>query len=166
MKQDNVDQLLQQWSRERPGMDVSPLGIVVRIQVLSKFLQRRSTAALRKHDLKHWEYDVLSVLRRQGEPFELAATEIADAALLTSGAMTTRIDGLERRGLVQRRQSKEDRRSFLVRLTASGRKLVDAAIESRLQDASDTLDNIPLAERRRLADSLRELILGLEAAQR
>lgn len=166
MKQDIVDQLLDQWSRERPGMDVSPLGVVVRIQVLAKFLQRRSTAALRKHGLKHWEYDVLSVLRRQGEPFELAATEIADAALLTSGAMTTRIDGLESRGLVRRRQSKQDRRSFRVRLTASGRKLVDAAIESRLQDAADALSNIPVAERRRLADSLRELILGLEAVRR
>jgi DNA-binding MarR family transcriptional regulator len=166
MKQDIVDQLLDQWSRERPGMDVSPLGVVVRIQVLAKFLQRRSTAALRKHGLKHWEYDVLSVLRRQGEPFELAATEIADAALLTSGAMTTRIDGLESRGLVRRRQSKQDRRSFRVRLTARGRKLVDAAIESRLQDAADALSNIPVAERHRLADSLRELILGLEAARR
>jgi DNA-binding MarR family transcriptional regulator len=162
MNEDIVDQLLGQWSRERPGMDVSPLGIVVRIQILAKALQARSMAALRAHGLKHWEYDVLSVLRRQGEPFELAATGIADAALLTTGAMTTRIDGLERRGLVRRRQSSKDRRSVLVRLTARGRKLVDAAIESRLQDAADVLSSIPAKEQRQLAASLRRLILGIE----
>ena len=119
MNNDTVDELLMQWAHERPKMDVAPLGVVVRIQMLAKLLQRRTTAALKKHGLKHWEYDVLSVLRRQGEPFELSASEIADAALLTSGAMTTRLDGLERRGMVRRRASKADRRSVLVRITAA-----------------------------------------------
>jgi DNA-binding MarR family transcriptional regulator len=163
MNRDIVDELLIQWSHERPKMDVAPLGVVVRIQMLAKLLQQRTTAALKKHGLKHWEYDVLSVLRRQGAPFELSASEIADAALLTSGAMTTRIDGLEHRGLVRRRPSKADRRSVRVRLTARGRKLVDAAIDSRLEDAADALSNIPLKEQRQLADSLRDLILGIDA---
>lgn len=166
MNRDTVDELLTQWSREQPGMDVAPLGVVVRIQMLAKLLQRRTTAALKKHGLKHWEYDVLSVLRRQGEPFELTASEIADAALLTSGAMTTRIDGLESRGLVRRRPSKADGRSVLVRITARGRRQVDAAIASRLQDAVDAMNNIPRQEQRQLADSLRELILGIDASHR
>ena len=166
MNKVTVDELLTQWSQERPKMDVAPLGVVVRIQMLAKLLQRRTTAALKNHGLKHWEYDVLSVLRRQGAPFELSASEIADAALLTSGAMTTRIDGLEQRGLVRRRPSKADRRSVLVRITARGRTLVDAAIESRLQDAVDALSNIPRQEQRQLADSLRELMLGIDASHR
>ena len=162
MKRDIVDQLLKQWAEERPGMDVSPLGVVVRIQMLAKLLQRQTTGALKEHELKHWEYDVLSVLRRQGDPFEMAATDIADAALLTSGAMTTRIDGLEQRGLVRRRPNKEDRRSILVRLTAKGKRKVDDAIHSRLQDAEQVLADIPLAEQRTLANGLRELLLSMD----
>jgi DNA-binding MarR family transcriptional regulator len=162
MKKDIVDELLEQWATERPKMNVSSLGVVVRVQMLAKLLQQRTAAALNQHGLKHWEYDVLSVLRRQGEPFELPATEIADAALLTSGAMTTRIDGLEKRGFVQRQRSKSDRRSVLVRLTGKGKQVVDAAIHSRLDDANKTLEHMPLQDKRQLAAALRELLLSIE----
>jgi len=143
-------------------MHVSPLGVVVRIQLLSKLLQQRTTRALKRHGLKHWEYDVLSMLRRQGEPFELPSADIAESALLSTGATTARIDGLEGRGLVSRRRSSSDRRSILVKLTAEGRTIVDAAIESRLEDASDALSMIPIEEQRRLAASLRMLLLAME----
>ncbi len=159
MKKDIVDTLLDQWTRERPGIDVSALGIVVRIQVLAKLQQQSTTAALKLHGLKHWEYDVLSVLRRQGRPFELSATDIADAAMLTSGAMTTRIDGLEERGLVKRRRSRSDKRSMLVRLTERGKSLVDEAIYTRLEHANDLLSAMQAADRTSLASLLRRLIL-------
>ena len=145
-------------------MNVSALGVVVRIQLLAKLLKQRTNRALEEHDLKHWEYDVLSVLRRQGEPFELPATDIAHSALLTSGAMTTRIDGLEERGLVRRRRNRSDRRSVLVRLTPKGLDLVDRAIEARLEEANQTLADILPDERRRMAASLRDLLLSLEDA--
>jgi len=157
-----VDQLLTQWAAERPMMNVSSLGVVVRVQRLAKLLQQRTTEALRQHGLKHWEYDVLSVLRRQGEPFELPATEIADAALLTSGAMTARIDGLEKRGFVRRRRNKSDGRSVLVRLTPKGLRLIDAAIHSRLDDADQTMEDIEPADRVQIAAGLRELLLTME----
>ena len=142
-------------------MDVSALGVVVRIQMLAKLLKQRTTRALKDHDLKHWEYDVLSVLRRQGTPFELPSTEIADAALLTTGAMTTRIDGLEKRGLVSRRKNIEDGRSVLVRLTRRGREVVDRAIEARLEEARQVLADIPPSEQRQMAESLRDLFVSL-----
>jgi DNA-binding MarR family transcriptional regulator len=143
-------------------MDVSALGVVVRIQMLAKLLKQRTARVLKDHGLKHWEYDVLSVLRRQGAPFELPSTEIADAALLTTEAMTTRIDGLEKRGLVRRRKSRIDARSVLVRLTPQGTELVDRAIEARLEEARQVLSNIPAREQRRLADSLRELLVSIQ----
>jgi len=162
MQHDIVDQLLQQWAAEHPSKDVSALGVVVRIQLLGKLLQRQSTVALARHDLKHWEYDVLSVLRRQGHPFELPATDIARAALLTTGATTTRIDGLESRGLVRRRKSKSDGRSIPVRLTAKGKKLVDLAIDTRLDDASRALNRIDEPDQVRLANELRQLLLEID----
>jgi DNA-binding MarR family transcriptional regulator len=162
MQSDIVDQLLLQWAAEHPNKDVSALGVVVRIQMLGKLLQRRTTAALARHELKHWEYDVLSVLRRQGDPFELPATDIARAALLTTGATTTRIDGLESRGLVRRRKSESDGRSIPVRLTAKGKRLVDLAIDTRLNDASEALRRIADVDQVRLAKELRQLLLEID----
>ncbi|MBT8084222.1 MAG: MarR family transcriptional regulator [Woeseia sp.] len=163
MKKDFVEQLLQQWAEERPGLDVSALGVVVRLQHLGKLLAQRANRALRQHELKHWEYDVLSVLRRQGPPFEMPATDIARAVHLTSGAMTTRIDGLENRRLVTRRRSGSDGRSVLIRLSANGRKLVDEALHTRLEDAEDVMQHLPDTERAELAACLRKLLTGLES---
>jgi len=162
MIRDTVDDLLEQWGRERPGLDVSALGVVVRLQHLGKLLGSRTNRALRRHGLKHWEYDVLSVLRRQGAPFELPSTEIARAVHLTSGAMTTRIDGLEERGLVARRQNDEDGRSILVRLTAAGLALIDLALKTRLEDANSAMAALPPDKRRRLSDRLRRMLADLE----
>ncbi|MCH9694277.1 MAG: MarR family transcriptional regulator [Gammaproteobacteria bacterium] len=159
---DIVDQLLAQWAEEHPQKDVSALGVVVRIQLLGKLLQRQATTALAKHALKHWEYDVLAVLRRQGHPFEMAATEIAKAAMLTTGAMTTRIDGLQSRGLVQRRKSVSDGRSIPVRLTAKGKNLIDHAIDTRLEDATNILGGIASADRTHLAKWLKVLLLEID----
>jgi DNA-binding MarR family transcriptional regulator len=163
MKEDFVDTQLQQWAQEHPQKDVSSLSVVVRLQLLNKLLQRQTTAALSRHGLKHWEYDVLSVLRRQGEPFELPATEIARAAMLTTGAMTTRINGLEARGLVRRRKSKDDGRSVRVRLTIRGRQLIDFAIDTRLDQADEALANISTNDKKRLAADLRRLLLEFDS---
>ena len=161
MKDDIVDQLLEQWGEEYPKKDVSALGVIVRIQMLAKLLKRQTTTALEKHGLKHWEYDVLSVLRRQGAPFEMAATDIARAALLTSGALTTRIDGLESRGLVRRRRSQSDGRSIPVKLTAKGKRLVDLAIDTRIDDANQALTEFSDNDRKELAAGLRGLLSHL-----
>jgi len=162
MKEDFVDSLLLQWGEEHPDKDVSSLSVVVRLQFLNKLLQRQTTAALARHGLKHWEYDVLSVLRRQGEPFELPATEIARSAMLTTGAMTTRIDRLEARGLVRRRKSRKDGRSVPVRLTIRGRQLIDFAIDTRLNQADEALANISAIDQQRLAADLRTLLLEFD----
>jgi DNA-binding MarR family transcriptional regulator len=162
INRDIVDQLLAQWADEHPEKDVSALGVVVRIQLLGKLLQRQATTALAEHELKHWEYDVLSVLRRQGHPFELPATEIAHAAMLTTGAMTTRIDGLQSRGLVRRRKSANDRRSIPVRLTAKGKKLIDQAIDTRLEDATQVIGGIASTDKAHLAKWLKVLLLEID----
>ena len=160
MNKDIVDELLDQWAEARPGADASSLGVVVRIQMLAKLLHQRTTRALKAHGLKPWEYDVLSVLRRQVDPYELPSTELADQALLTSGAMTTRIDGLEQRGLVKRRRGRTDRRSMLVRLTPAGLACIDDAIGTRLEDADEFLEKMSGGARQELADALRVLMVA------
>lgn len=160
--EDSVDILIEQWAAELPRASTEALASVVRIQRLAKHLQSRTARALSEHDLKPWEYDVLSVLRRQGSPYELPATEIARAAMLTSGAMTTRIDGLQDRGLVRRRSSRQDKRSVIVRLTNKGKNLIDQAISSRFADANDVFERLSVNERAMLSRSLSKALALLE----
>lgn len=161
MAGDTVDTLLEQWRRERPELDVSGLALVVRIELLAKLLRRGTATSLADVGLKTWEYDVLSALRRQGAPFELPATELARATQLTSGAMTTRIDHLEERGLVARRPDPEDRRGVRVTLTREGVALIDRAIHTRLMAAETSVKALDVAERAVLERGLRKLLIDL-----
>lgn len=158
---DRIDKLLSQWLEERPELDCSGLDVVARVQDLAKMLRRNEDHALESLDLKMWEYDVLSALRRQGRPFRLPATELARESLLSSGAMTNRIDRLEKRGLVERQRDPEDRRGVLILLTGKGRKLVDAAIEARLGVADEQLANLSRQERQAISTGLRKISVAM-----
>ena len=100
MKKDAVDDILEQWSEEKPGLDTASLGVVIRVTSLNRAFLRQATEALAPLDLELFEYDVLSALRRQGRPYALPATGLARETGLSSGAMTNRIDKLVTRGLV------------------------------------------------------------------
>ena len=130
----------------------------MRIQALAKILGDQATEKLREFDLQWWQYDVLATLRRQGGPFTMAATELADASMLTSGAMTNRIDRLEESGLVRRIADSEDRRKVLVQLTSKGLKLIEDATEVRFEAALDALQNLTPSQRESLSDLLRLLL--------
>jgi DNA-binding MarR family transcriptional regulator len=160
MKTDAVDDILDQWSEERPELDSASLGVVIRIMTLYRSFHRDATRALEPLGLELFEYDVLSALRRQGEPFALAATGLARATGLSAGAMTNRIDRLEERGLVRRQADKTDRRGVIVRLTRAGRRVIDEAIQVRLVAARDGLKDLSKSERKQLADLLRVVVLG------
>jgi DNA-binding MarR family transcriptional regulator len=162
---DQVDRLLRQWAHERPELDCSRLSVVVRVLLLSKVFRRSAEVALAPLNLKLWEYDVLSALRRQGPPFQLPASGLARASMLTSGAMTNRIDRLEARGLVERVPDPEDRRGVMVRLTIAGRQLTDDAIEARLTAANEQLEVLSVQERRAVSDGLRKVFAAVETPQ-
>lgn len=158
---DTVDDLLSQWRSERPDLDVSALGIAIRIEKLAKLLQRETAKRLAEIGLKPWEYDVLAALRRQGKPYSLPASELAKAALLTAGAMTTRIDHLEEQRLVRRSPDPDDRRGVRVTLTARGSRIVDAAIEARLSAAESSVDVLGRKERSAAENALRQLLTAI-----
>jgi DNA-binding MarR family transcriptional regulator len=160
MQKDAIDEILEQWSEERPDLDTSSLGVVIRIMTLYRAFLRQATESLAEIGLELWEYDVLSALRRQGSPFSLTASELAFETDLSSGAMTNRIDRLESRRLVKRFPGKQDRRSVNVKLTAAGKRLINEAIQHRLDAATESLHGISAPEQRRLADLLRSVVLG------
>lgn len=165
MRRDGVDDILEQWAEERPELDTTSLGVVIRVMSLYRAFVRQATEALEPLGLELFEYDALSALRRQGKPYALPATRLASATGLSSGAMTNRVDRLEQRGLVRRRRDKNDRRGVVVSLTASGRRAIDKAIQLRLDAADESLRSINSRERRELADLLRKVKLAEEAHQ-
>lgn len=160
MKSDAIDEILEQWSDERPELDTASLGVVIRIMSLYRSCVREAARSLEPLGLELFEYDVLSALRRQGAPFALPATALARETGLSPGAMTNRVDRLAARGLVTRRRDKRDRRAVIVSLTATGRRVIDEAIQARLQAADESLGALSARERRELAKLLRKVRMG------
>ncbi|MBU4464909.1 MAG: MarR family transcriptional regulator [Actinobacteria bacterium] len=160
---DEVDRIVDAWCHQRPDLDFSPLEVLSRVDRLSRHLDRARREAFRRSDLEPWEWDVLSALRRAGEPFQLTPKQLLQQTLVSSGTMTNRIDRLVSRELVRREDDPDDGRSILVILTAAGRTRVDAAI-TRLVDAEAALlAVISRVDRERLAGLLRKLSLGFDA---
>ena len=166
MSRDIIDELQDDWSEERPDLDSEAMGVVLRIQALEKILGDQVAERLRKHGLQWWQYDVLSALRRQGKPYRMAATELAEASMLTSGAMTNRIDRLEQKRLVRRLTDPEDRRRVLVELTTEGVERVESATKARFEIATAAVSGLDRKNRRQLSNLLRLLLLAQDPDDR
>lgn len=160
MGKDIIDDLQEDWSLARPDLDTAAMGVVLRIQALEKIFGDQAAERLQEFGLHWWQYDVLSALRRQGSPFLLAASELAQAGRLTSGAMTNRIDRLEQAGLVRRLPDPQDRRRVLVQLTEAGLKRVDLATKARFDTAAAALACLGARQRQQLSGLLRRLLLA------
>lgn len=158
---DAVDDILAQWRRERPDVDVAPMGVIGRISRLQQLLNRELREFFAGHGLENWEFDVLATLRRSGAPYELTAGALLRTSMVTSGAITNRIDRLEARGLVERVRDAGDRRSVRIRLTGAGLALVDEVVGLHARNEARLLAGLDPAERERLADTLRTLLESL-----
>ena len=163
-ERDEVDGLVASWQAERPDLDTEPLQVLSRVSRLARHLDRARRAALAAHGLAAWEFDVLSALRRQGEPYQLSPGALLHATLVTSGTMTNRIDQLEKAGLVRRRADPQDRRGVLVTLTSRGATVADAALDGLLERERALLTGLTPAQRRELAGLLRILLVPFDTA--
>jgi DNA-binding MarR family transcriptional regulator len=155
---DRVDLLISQWQSERPDLDPSPMGILGRLLILSRLADSGVAAVLRPHDLTVPEFDVLAVLRRCGSPFRQPVGVLCEHTLLSSGAMTNRIDRLEQKKLISRAANPEDRRGVLVCLTPAGLALIDRVVPERLEEAHNRLAGLSPMERRQLESLLGRLL--------
>lgn len=155
---DEVDDIVAAWHRERPDLEVSPLLVLSRVSRLAAVLDERRASAFVEHGLQAHEFDVLTALRRSGDPFELTPGELSAATHVTSGTMTSRLDRLSARRLVTRQPDPADGRLVRVRLTPAGRRRVDAAFEALLSSERELLSRLPTGQREGLANALRELL--------
>jgi DNA-binding MarR family transcriptional regulator len=158
---DGVDAIIEQWQRERPDLDPSPIGVVGRISRLARELEQRLEPVYREHGLEPGWHDVLATLRRTGAPYRLRVSEFAGSLMLTSSGTTKRLDRLEQAGLIAREPDPGDRRGTLISLTPAGRALIDGVTEAHLANERRLLAALSSDEQRQLADLLRALQLGL-----
>lgn len=97
---DEVDRIVAAWRRARPDLDVAPLQVFSRITRIARMLDLARRRAFARHGIEGWEFDVLSALRRAGEP--LTPGRLIADTLVSSGTMTNRIDRMVDHGLVSR----------------------------------------------------------------
>ena len=159
---DRVDSIVAQWNRERPDVDVSPMQIVGRILRAARYFDPALERVFTKYELDFGLFDVLATLRRSGPPYALAPRALNRWCMLSSGAMTKRLDRLERLGLIARKADPRDRRGVQVVLSAAGLELVDQVLVAHVENEEQLLGALSVEERAELTGLLRRLLLSLE----
>ena len=161
---DRAAQAVEQWNRERPDLDVSSMLLLGRLGEAALVIAReRLNPLFAEYGLQPGEFDVLATLRRSGAPYALTPTALYDAAMMSSGGMTNRIDRLQQAGWVERRPNPEDGRGTLVALTKAGFALIDEVVGAHVANQRAVLSVLTQTEQRQLAKLLGKLIEGQRA---
>jgi DNA-binding MarR family transcriptional regulator len=156
---DRAAMAAEQWARERPDIDTGPMVLLGRLGEAALLIARdRLNPLFAEFGLQPGEFDVLATLRRSGAPYALTPTALYEAAMISSGSMTNRIDRLENAGLVERRSNPADKRGTLVALTADGLPLIDRTVEAHIANQQSIVSGLNEQERGQLAVLLGKLI--------
>ncbi|WP_310621146.1 MarR family winged helix-turn-helix transcriptional regulator [Flexibacterium corallicola] len=142
-----LDEIMEQWKRVRPDLDPEPMGICGDIWRVGGKLKQGVLANLTKYDLDFAAFDVLLTLRRQGSNQALTPAYLAKEMMLSTSAMTNRIDRLEKRALVTRSHDPEDRRSLKISLTEAGFKLADEVVTTHVATEEELIKGLTKEER-------------------
>lgn len=158
---DGVDEILKQWQRERPDVDTGPMGVIGRLSRVTRLIENRLREAFAEQGLQPHEFDILATLRRSGAPYQLNAGQLMQASMVTSGAITNRIDRLVSKGWVERETDPDNRRSVRIRLSKSGLQKVDAALARHMATEASLLTSLSTTEQIQLTRLLRTLSIDL-----
>jgi DNA-binding MarR family transcriptional regulator len=160
---DHVGRIMAQWRAERPDLDPSPQGVIGRLHRLAARLTEELVAVYAEFGLGEGEFDVLATLRRTGAPYELTPTELGTQTMVSSGAVTKRVDRCAQQGWVSRRVSDRDGRGRVIALTDAGRELIDRAFEAHMANEHRLVGMLSELERSRLAHLLEAWGRALDA---
>ncbi|ANH72912.1 marR family protein [Ralstonia insidiosa] len=149
-----MDGILAQWRRERPDVDASPMAVCGEVWRAGERLRQGVIANIASADLDMAGFDVLLTLRRNGREQALSPSALAKDMMLSTSAMTNRLDRLEKRGLIARKTDPEDRRGLQIVLTDAGFALVDGLVASHVETEERMLAALSQAERAMLRELL------------
>jgi DNA-binding MarR family transcriptional regulator len=163
MRADSVDRIVEAWADRDPDLDASPLEVVGRLMLCAEHIERDIVAALRPFGLSFADFDVINTLRRRGDARGTNPKDLARSSLITSGAMTARLDRLERAGLITRAPDPADRRGVLIRLTSEGEGVAERSLRAVVAADEAFLEPLDRRQRESVASALRQLLLRREA---
>ena len=159
---DSIDEFVERACRIFPRLDPEVEGAVDRICKLNKRFDTMLEHAVEAFDLNKGEFRLLITLRQHNDDFTMSPGELGDELLLSSGAMTNRLDRLESAGLIAREPDPDDRRALIVRLTPEGQRRIDEAVNAAAHNEFAVVSVLTPAEQRRLNSLLRKLMLSFE----
>jgi DNA-binding MarR family transcriptional regulator len=161
MHEDGADRIQQAWERERPGTPAASIGVITRIWWIGKLLADDRRKTLARLGIDAATLDLLSTLRRAGQPYRLTAGAIADLTLVSAGAISQRVARAEREGLVRRERSASDGRLSYVTLTGEGHALIERSVDDLLSHEESLLSALTPTQRDTLSALLRLLLAAL-----
>ncbi len=160
--QDRAQLAAEQWQQQRPDLDGFSMAVIGRLGELSQLISRDHLLPFfAEHGLQAGEFDLLATLRRSGDPYALMPTTLYESAMISSGGMTSRIDRLEKAGLIERRKHPSDRRGVLVALTPAGFELIDNMLAAHVANLQRVLSGLTAEEQRTLHELNGKLLAGL-----
>ncbi len=161
----HVEMVLEQWRRERPDLEVGPMGLTGRLKRIGRHLEREMEKSFAAHDLNLASFDVLATLRRSGAPYRLSPGDLMANTMVTSGTMTHRVDQLVRAGHVERIKNPDDGRSVLITLTDRGRRVIDPAVTDHVANLARLTSGLTESEAKRLDRLLDRYLAVLESVE-
>ncbi len=160
---DRAEYAANQWARERPELDTAPMILLGRLaEAALKTARDHLNPLFAEHGLQPGEFDVLATLRRSGSPYALTPTDLYEAAMISSGSMTNRIDRLVKVGLVERRAHPSDKRGTMVVLTAPGLNMIDSLIALHVANQQNIVSGLDPREQEQLSRLLAKLLATTE----
>lgn len=162
---DHIDRIQAAWRTERPDLDVTPQGVIGRLHRIAARLTDELTVVYAQFGLSEGEFDVLAALRRAGTPYERAPGEIALHTMVTTGAVSKRLDRLEEAGLISRHRSDADGRGRVVRLTPAGKRLFDRAFTAHMANEQRLLETLSASEAGQLEKLLKNWLRRIEPGE-
>ncbi|RQW64439.1 MarR family winged helix-turn-helix transcriptional regulator [Vibrio viridaestus] len=163
---DSIDKIIDQWATEKPELDTEPMSILGRMMRLFKYLEAEVANTHKAFGLKLGEFDVLATLRRSGSPFTLTPSEMMNSVMLTSGAMTNRLDRLEDKELIQRQHSESDRRSVSISLTPKGLDLIEKALLAHVETQHRLTRSLNKEQKETINSLFKQWLDGFEPVQK
>lgn len=158
---DDLDRITAQWQRQGIADELLAMQLLGRFARLNKTLELAFLHCYDQHGLKQGEFDVLATLRRAGEPYSLSPSQLHQSMLLSSGAMSSRLDKLEQRQLIARRHCTEDRRVVHVSLTDSGKALIEKVLPEHIALQQSLMGDLSPEQQQQLNGLLKVWLAGL-----
>jgi len=156
-------ELRDQWAAHNPDLDTSSMELVGLIRAISREIDGVIAPLYEDGALKISELGILLRLRYNSR--SIIARHLADRMKLTPAAISKVLATLEKRGLITRHPSQDNRRVALVRITDLGKEIIDSHFPQQLAVVSGVMSGLG-ADRARIVEALQLLLHVIERGAR